>query len=331
MEKDLISVIIPVHNGQDYIQNCIESVVSKKSALYDLEIIVINDGSSDNTEPICKDLCEIYDLLKVITIEDLGVSSARNIGLNQARGNFITFVDADDRLSPGALEHLYSICKDHKYDFAGFGFKIWRDEKEYADIVRQAKTQSGTITVYSGNEYLDKGILSGDSRCWGKLYRSESIDGIRFEEGLSIGEDMLFLLDVVLKSDKIAISNYHGYGYFYNPNGLTWRPFNIAYMDQITCWQKACEQIGALRPDLKYRAAANILTSIMLTVGKIAMLPKEARKTYHEKVRYCREQIKEKVKVPGAFGRLSKGYQVKVRLFSISPGLYMSLYHLWKG
>ena len=93
-EKPLISVIVPVYNGQDYLENCIISI---ENQTYDnLEIIIINDGSTDRTGAICVKLKEKYDNIRVVTLEDEGVSAARNAGIDMARGGFLTFVDADD-------------------------------------------------------------------------------------------------------------------------------------------------------------------------------------------------------------------------------------------
>ena len=329
-KKELISIIIPVHNGQDYLGNCIGSIAKQACSSYDMEIIVINDGSTDATADICERLRESHENLHVIPLEDLGVSCGRNTGIDIAKGDFITFVDADDRLLPGMLEHLYTICKSGGYDFAGCGFSLWCDEEELNRIELMNFPLEVGQKTYSGNEFMDKGILSGDTRCWGKLYRRETIGEIRFKEGLTIGEDMLFLLDITLKSERINISEYKGYGYFYNPIGATWRPFTPRYMDQITCWKLAGEKISENRPDLMYRIVSNIIISIMLTVGKIALLSKAERIRYQNEIEYCRKELLETRKVPGAFGILSRGYKLKVTLFSFSPRVYIWMYGIWK-
>ena len=328
--KDVISVIIPVHNGQEYIKDCVDSVLSQHNENYDLEILIVNDGSTDDTGVICEALRNNHQTVHVIALDDLGVSCGRNAGLDAAKGDFISFVDADDRLLPGAFAHMYGICKREDCDFAGCGFQMWH-EGEYAELIRRQDDFTGiTYQRYRGNEYLDKGILAGDSRCWGKLYRRASIGNIRFEEGLCIGEDMLFLLRVVARAKHIVISDYNGYGYYKNMAGLTLRPFDLGYMDQITCWQQAASEIEKLRPDLKHRAIANLIIAVMLTAGKIAMLPKKSWPEYRDKIKYCHEQLVAARKVPGAFHRLSFGYKIKVMIFTQMPGWYVRLYHFWK-
>lgn len=100
----LISIIIPVHNGEDYLEDCVESI--KNQTVSDWEIIVIDDGSTDGTGKICRRLAEENPKLRVIFMEDEGVSAARNAALDVAKGDYVTFVDADDRLMPEMLEHL---------------------------------------------------------------------------------------------------------------------------------------------------------------------------------------------------------------------------------
>jgi len=330
-KKDLISIIVPVHNGQDYLFNCIGSIVSQADSSYDMEIIIINDGSTDDTAIICDNLEKKHKAVHVISMDDLGVSCGRNAGLDIAQGDFITFVDADDRLLPGTLKHLYEICNGDDCSFAGIGFMAWSDENDYAILVMQKGEPSNTaIKSFTGNEYIDMGILSGDSRCWGKLYRTSHIKEIRFKEGMTIGEDMLFLLDVTLIASRIVISDYEGYGYYKNPLGAMLRPFKPEYMDQITCWKLVNEKIKEVRPDLMYRVTSNIMISIMLTVGKIAVLPKKERKKYRNEIRICRQEMSEAGKEQGAFGILSKDYKLKVMLFYIIPNLYIKLYHIWK-
>ena len=119
-EKPLISVIVPVYNGQDYLEDCIDSI--EKQTYENTEIIIINDGSTDDTASVCVRLREAYDNLHVITMEDGGVSAARNAGIDAANGVFVTFVDADDRLRPKTLRVLYDCIMRTGSDVAGCGF-----------------------------------------------------------------------------------------------------------------------------------------------------------------------------------------------------------------
>ena len=159
--KPLISVIVPVYNGQDYLENCIISI---EHQTYDnLEIIIINDGSTDSTGAICVKLKEKYDNIRVITLEDEGVSVARNAGIDMAKGGFLTFVDADDRLRPKALEVLYDSILSTGCDIAGCRFQTFREEPEWqGQLLTLHRIKEPA--VYKPAEYMKQEILKGNSR-----------------------------------------------------------------------------------------------------------------------------------------------------------------------
>lgn len=118
--KDMISVIIPVYNGQDYLENCIKSLEEQTFKAF--EIVIVNDGSTDGTGALCEKLCAEHENIRVLTLDDQGVSAARNEGLKEARGEFITFVDADDRVRSDMLEVLYNLITSTGSDLAGCDF-----------------------------------------------------------------------------------------------------------------------------------------------------------------------------------------------------------------
>ncbi len=325
--KPLISVIVPVYNGQDYLENCIISI---ENQTYDnLEIIIINDGSTDRTGAICVKLKEKYDNIRVVTLEDEGVSAARNAGIDMARGGFLTFVDADDRLRPKTLDVLYDNILSTGCDIAGCGFQTFREEPEWqGQLLTLHRIKEPA--VYKPVEYLKQEILKGNSRCWSKLYRRSVVGNIRFQKGLSIGEDMLFLMELLPYVKKIAETDYPGYGYYQNPKGAMNREFTPKYMDQITCWEIARDKAMIIDRSTESEITTILLMSIMLVAGKIAMLPFPKRRLQRESVRICREKLKKELKVPGAYEGLSKGYRFKVRFFRTAPGLYLALYHFRK-
>ena len=326
-EKPLISVIVPVYNGQDYLEDCIDSI--EKQTYENTEIIIINDGSTDDTASVCVRLREAYDNLHVITMEDGGVSAARNAGIDAANGVFVTFVDADDRLRPKTLRVLYDCIMRTGSDVAGCGFFSWRKEEEWEAFLRE-KCRIGRPVEYTPSQFLREQLLRGNSRCWSKLYRRSAIGELRFPQELSIGEDMLFLVRILPFLRKIAETDYPGYGYFQNPEGAMNREFSSKYMDQITCLELAREEALKLDPTVGIRAASLVITGIMLTAGKLAMLPFFERRKQKEYIKLCHEKLKEEMQVPGAYKELPKGYQLKAQMFLAMPGIYLALYHLRK-
>lgn len=327
-KEPLISVVVPVYNGQDCLTGCIESI--EKQTYENLEIIIVNDGSTDQTMDVCESLRLSYDNIKILTMNDEGVSAARNAGIEASEGELVTFVDADDRLRPEMLKILYDGMVKSGSDVAGCRFFLWSREPEW-ERETAATAADGRIRTYGTKQYLREAVLKGNNRCWSKLYRRAVVEQVHFQRNLSIGEDMLFLIKMLSVVEKIAEIDYPGYGYYRNPTGAINREFTPGYMDQITCWQLAREEILKIEPDLEPQVMALCMIGIMLTAGKLAVLPTEKRSDYREYVGICREKLREAMKVPGAYGRLPMGYRLKVILFRVFPDLYLHLYHLHKA
>ncbi len=329
-KKPQISVIVPVHNGQLYLEGCIESIESQAGQT--LEVIIVNDGSTDDTAAVCDSLVGRYDNLRVITLSDLGVSVARNRGLEQAEGEYITFVDADDRLRPGTLAGLYRILCETDADMAGCAFAVWSGQEEWKTLAEtpEKPLSEWKIVEYNNISYLKDALLCGNSRCWSKLYKRSLIGKTRFREGLSIGEDMLFLVELLPRVQRAVEADYQGYGYYQNPNGAMKRPFTSAYMDQIYCWEMAKELILRREPSLRPQVNAQLMVAIMLVVGKIALLSGKARKEAEGYLRICREKLRDCKKEQGCYAFLPPGYGLKVRFFGSMPHFYVRLYHCRK-
>lgn len=333
-EKSLISVIVPVYNGQDYLRACIESI--ERQTYSNLEIIIVNDGSSDGTGDLCRRLGEEYHNIEIIEMNDEGVSAARNAGLERMHGEFVTFVDADDRILPDMIEKLYDCIIETDSEIAGCGFFSWKEENEFADA---EQSQAGmrqenqdmelSARIYMVSEFIEDGILKGNSRCWSKLYRTLAVENTRFRPGLTIGEDMLFLVDMLSGINRIGEIPYKGYGYFQNPKGAMNRAFLPKYMDQITCWETAREKIAGINGEKgRDQVTAILIMAILLTAGKIALLPAGERKKQVDFVRICHEKLEKELLVLGAYERLSGGYKMKAKIFAAMPWVYLWLYHL---
>lgn len=189
------SIIIPVYNSQDYIKNCITSVKNQTST--DFECILINDGSTDDSKRSIQDLIKDDLRFKLINKKNGGVSSARNEGLNNASGEYVIFIDADDYAEPDLLETVKSNCdgKDIiQYDF----YKcIDSDTKKEIHI----------------NSNLNL-ILAGEGAVvWKRAFRKDFIKDIQFDETLKGGEDYLFCCEAFLKKPEYKYINKCLYNY----------------------------------------------------------------------------------------------------------------------
>jgi hypothetical protein len=138
---------------------------------------------------------------------------------------------------------------------------------------------------------------------------------------------MLFLVDMLPGIRKAVELAYAGYGYYQNPTGTINRPFSPAYMNQITCWELAKEEIMKIDPDLEAQVNGKIMTAIMLTVGKIAVLPADGRKEAEPYLDICGKKLAAIDTFKESAKYLPGGYRVKIWLFSRMPELYVRLYH----
>lgn len=322
-EDKKVSIIVPVYNGEKHIERCLNSLTAQ--TYENLEILVINDGSTDSTGSICDGLSKYHSNIKVLHEINQGVSTARNKGIEEALGEVLSFVDADDYLEKDTVTILMKLMAETQSDVAGCSFHSFNQEEHE---MNQEETH---IEVLSGREFIEKGILSGDTRCWSKLYMREIIGDLRFDTTMTIGEDMLFLLALATQGARFSRTNYKGYGYFVNEDGAMNQRFRDSYMDQIRCWKKAVSEITEIIPKLRAKAVSILMISILLVVGKLAMLPGKERINYKSHLKTCSDELLKCRKVKGAMNKLPLGYKIKTRAYLLCPSFYLWGYHLLKG
>lgn len=194
------SVIIPAYNSEKTIKRCIESIELPNRP--DVEIIVINDGSTDETDSVCKALQEKYNNLIYINKENGGVSSARNAGLSVANGEFVMFVDSDDYVDNRCFETIDKYIKSNA-DFYQFSFSIVENEQ----VAETRKFTECTVNTLSEKEaFISDGIITRSiSSPWAKLYKRKIIDenNLRFCENISSSEDLAFVFTFLLFAHKL--------------------------------------------------------------------------------------------------------------------------------
>ncbi|EOU1560854.1 glycosyltransferase, partial [Clostridium perfringens] len=212
-----ISIIVPVYNAENYIDNLIKSIINQ--TFKDYELIIINDGSTDSTTEKLKKYEKIHKNIIIENINNKGPANARNLGVKLAKGNFICFVDSDDYISFNMLDDLYKAYLKSNADIIIGKINFGRN-KTY-----NFKKLDGEITEILDNKILIKMMLSenstkGYSFLHGKLYKKSLLKDINFED-LMYSEDFIFNMKVYLKARKIIFLNKEIYYYFENTNSLT--------------------------------------------------------------------------------------------------------------
>lgn len=216
MEKSKISVIVPVYKVEEYLPKCLDSIINQ--TYKNLEIILVDDGSPDNSGKICDEYAEKDNRIKVIHKENGGVARARNAGLDAASGDYIGFVDSDDWIEKDMYELLMENAKAYDADISMCGETVYekgvcvsKREAERTEVID--KTGTKKRVVVGGN----MGLI------WNKLIKSSALNNIRFNEKYDCSEDLLFMYEVIGNINKTVITNIPKYNYFRRPGGLTTR------------------------------------------------------------------------------------------------------------
>ena len=202
----LISVIIPVYNVGEFLAPCLDSLMAQ--TYENLEILLIDDGSTDGSGEVCDTYAQKDNRFKAIHKENGGVSSARNLGLDIAQGEYIAFVDADDRVLPDYFEVLYRDLTEHNVD-ASFCDYILVDE-DGAELPNKITRFSETKCI----EELKTLLLSTSPFrfVWGGLFSAATLQGHRFPNQ-RYGEDSFFMFHWLCKNPVIFVNSYRGYMY----------------------------------------------------------------------------------------------------------------------
>ncbi len=196
-ERDLVSIIIPVYNSKERLGECLDSVVSQDGP--PLEVIVVDDCSTDGSLELLRAYEERYPFVHVYTKENEGVSAARNYGLSRAAGNWIQFADSDDKLYPGAVKQLWERIRRDGSDVVIGGY--W-NEKENREVLYKDGLWGDKDSFMEEFPGLFTSFFIHVP--WNKMYRREILEGVRFPEDLDKGEDLMFNLQVLERAEKIS-------------------------------------------------------------------------------------------------------------------------------
>lgn len=282
MSTPCISVIVPVYNAEKYIGRCIESILNQ--TLTDLELILIDDGSPDNCGVICDAYAVKDNRVRVFHQENRGVSAARNIGIDNAQGEYITFVDSDDYIEPYALEILY-----HDIVFYNADISCAHGRAKYSNAT-EALEKSKHI-IWRDNDAIKKSLLDNGatySSCR-KLYRNEFIGDTRFVEGRKIHEDSFFVFCCCLKKPVFVLRNAYIYHYRNNPDSASHAPFSDKFLDILYFANQKQELINKYFPELQ--AEANNMV-VKANLSMLNLFCRTNDKKYKKDIKQCIKTVK---------------------------------------
>lgn len=287
---DLISIIVPAYNIQNCIQRCVDSI---KSQTYpELEILLIDDGSTDNTGRLCDEFAEQDDRITVYHKKNGGLSSARNYGIEHAHGTYLSFIDADDWVKRDFIEVLYQNIKREHAELSIIGYTlIWDNGKE------KCTTDENAYCVFNQDEAIHELFAQEKMGCMAcqRLYHKSIFENIRFPEG-KLFEDAAIALDVVKKCQTVVWSGQSKYYYYQRSDSIVNSAFNMEKLFILESCQGMIdysEQHGG-----KYNKEANafyLKSAMMLLIqvygSKESKESKKAKRKLKEGIREHKQYI----------------------------------------
>ena len=211
----VISILVPVYNASRWLRECLDSIVGQTYT--NLQVVLLDDGSTDNSLAICREYADKYPFVEVYHQENQGVAAARNALLDRVKGEYVLFVDADDWIERDAVEYLVSVML-----------------RTNADMVTCVKYNQGATIIVTEDVWLQERAICEFLRhvcfsgaLWNKLLRADLLRGLRFDERITYGEDALLIWGVLQRIGKVVITDKELYHYRSNDASIShqqWHP-----------------------------------------------------------------------------------------------------------
>lgn len=269
----LISIIVPIYNTAKYLNKCVDSLINQ---LYkNIEIILINDGSTDDSGKVCDEFAKHHNNIKVIHSKNLGVSNARNTGIENSTGEYICFVDSDDYVSNRYITDMLNIAQQEDADITTCNqYKIWNDGKKIE--LFKNNTYLNEYFMLSGIETLAD-MLYGKTcyaTCCCKLYKKEIFDTIRFPS-ITMGEDSYTMYHCFLKAKKVAHLRAPNYFYLQHIESTMHNTNYDKFYDYIKLSDNFIEIVNNNYPELFLPAVNRLIENNFWVYMKMRNNPKK--------------------------------------------------------
>lgn len=319
--SDLISVIVPVYNMEQYMERCVNSIINQ--TYHNLEIILVDDGSTDHSPAMCDEYALRDGRIKVVHKPNGGLSDARNAGLAVASGNYIGYVDSDDWIEPRMYQKMYDACMEN-----GAQVAVCRYAKAYQDRIERGG--NGRITAFDREGILKVYLSDMDeyvvyNSVWSKLFAREVVEGVLFPVGKN-SEDIMYTTRAFCKLDKAVYIDECLYNYVLDREGSIMNVNRTERMfgDEIPFWrehiayirQHVSETMGDMAAYYFYRRMLSYYIDLSGQAEMAAAAKKIAKMMKAEKQEILR------VYQDAYEGR---GDRVRMRTFLVMPAGYMIL------
>lgn len=289
-----LSIIVPVYNTYKYLDKCLKTLVEQKNVTCKYEIIVVNDGSPDNSEEIILKYQKKYtNLIKYIKKENGGISSARNEGLKHCKGEYITFVDSDDYVSLDLISTFLNNISNNDLFIYGYN-EVYEDSDKCVENIILDKN----VTMTNDSKYILSMIFENKSvrgYGWNKIFKRKIIEDnkLKFDNTITYIEDLLFTIEYINKCEKVSFSKKLLYNYVQRDGSLINSKFNLKKLSSLKAYERIIDIVSKINKEylktiyyflfeLNYELSVRIRISGDLEKYKkeYKMLKKNMRKYY---------------------------------------------------
>lgn len=317
--ETLLSVIVPVYNVEAYLVKCVDSILNQ--TYKNLEVILVNDGSTDTSGSLCDALARKDSRIRVIHKENGGLSSARNAGMDAAAGEYITFVDSDDWIEADAYEHLMGLMQQYRVQLVcGGNFDVDGATGKRTLGVCPKKEELVTAEEFVGKMFLWQGC---DSSVCDKIFHRTLLENFRFPEG-QVSEDVAITYKIVLGAERAVLSEKPFYNYYHRVGSIsraveiTDKSFHFSRHTAVI-YGYIREHHPAIEPQARYLRVKS-LAHILLNLEQADA---DVRTRFAEEYRHARKELKKHTAFLLGCPWLSK--QEKVTDLLLNLGLYRTL------
>lgn len=236
---DKISIVVPVYNAEKFLSRCVSSILGQ--TYKNIEVILVDDGSKDSSLEICRYFSSLDNRVKVFHQDNAGAGAARNLGIAQATGNYVGFVDADDWIDSEMYQYLYDLMTQYDADMTICEHIRCKDENEAKDILTKIAKNKVEIAEYNRDSYVKKYMKIGSQTIeyypWNKLYKRSLLVNEQYPIDCTT-EDVVGTYKAVLKAKKIIYSSKVGYLYFYNQESVSSSFLPEKGIDMLPAWDE---------------------------------------------------------------------------------------------
>lgn len=309
-----VSIIVPAYNAEKYIGRCVDSLV-RQECFEKLEILLINDGSTDHTGILMDNYSKNYGNIKTFHLNNSGVSNARNYGIEKAQGEYIAFVDADDWVERTCYKSMYQAAWKENADIAAAGISI--DDDTGIIALRVLTNKNKTINKREGIKKFLYGDI--DVHVCNKIFKTQVFRKYRFDSDIKIAEDRLFLFECLLIADRIVLLNQSYYHYYQNETSVMNQKISEKNLDDIKVAKKILDLTDEFCFEFLPYAEAMYIGVECRLYGDIIKYNKKSnfKTTFY--------QLKNDIRIYKVLKNLkyiSKKHAVAIVLLKINPYLY---------